>query len=349
MHHSAHVKYQWVAFAITAFSPPPPVALLPSLSPLLLVMMITPSIISPLRPSKDKPAILHPVLFFSITHLSLPPSLPFPLQPAEGDEDPDAGLFDGKKKKKKKTKEGGEEGAAAAADLDAVFAVKKKKSSKKEKKEEGEEGGEEAAEEDADLDAAFAGSKKKKKSKRKEEGGEEGAGEGGAVYDSKEANYSYDELLQRMQVLLQDGDPSKAVSFGRVPIKMPPINLVRIGTKKTRWDNFQEICKCMNRTLEHVFQFLVAELGTEGSIDGNNRLVLRGKYVPKGIESLLRKYIGEYVACTTCKSPNTSLSRDSVSRLYFVHCQSCGSSRSVAPIRTGFHAQTRADRRALRK
>lgn len=96
-------------------------------------------------------------------------------------------------------------------------------------------------------------------------------------------------------------------------------------------------------------QFVVAELGTEGSIDGNSRLVLRGKYVPKGIESLLRKYIGEYVACTTCKSPNTALSRDSVSRLYFVHCQSCGSSRSVAPIRTGFHAQTRADRRALRK
>jgi hypothetical protein len=58
-------------------------------------------------------------------------------------------------------------------------------------------------------------------------------------------------------------------------------------------------------------QFVVAELGTEGSIDGNNRLVLRGKYVPKGIESLLRKYIGEYVACTTCKSPNTALSRDS--------------------------------------
>ena len=46
----------------------------------------------------------------------------------------------------------------------------------------------------------------------------------------QEANYSYDELLQRMQALLQDGDPSKAVSFGRVPIKMPPITLV--GTRE---------------------------------------------------------------------------------------------------------------------
>jgi translation initiation factor 2 subunit 2 len=66
------------------------------------------------------------------------------------------------------------------------------------------------------------------------------------------------------------------------------------------------------------------------------------------IESLLRKYIMEYVACQMCRSFNTNLTRDSVSRLFFVGCQDCGSSRSVAQIRAGFHAQTRADRRALR-
>ena len=93
----------------------------------------------------------------------------------------------------------------------------------------------------------------------------------------------------------------------------------------------------------------MAELGTEGSIDGNQRLVIRGKYVPKYIESLLRKYIVEYVTCKMCRSPNTTLTKDSVSRLYFMHCDDCGSSRSVAPIRAGFHAQTRADRRAARK
>ena len=105
----------------------------------------------------------------------------------------------------------------------------------------------------------------------------------------------------------------------------------------------------MNRNPEHVFQFFMAELGTEGSIDGNQRLVIRGKYVPKYIESLLRKYIVEYVTCKMCRSPSTELTKDSVSRLYFMHCKECGSSRSVAPIRAGFHAQTRADRRAARK
>mmetsp|Transcript_23573 Transcript_23573/g.75656 ORF Transcript_23573/g.75656 Transcript_23573/m.75656 type:complete len:94 (-) Transcript_23573:236-517(-) len=93
----------------------------------------------------------------------------------------------------------------------------------------------------------------------------------------------------------------------------------------------------------------MAELGTEGSIDGTQRLVIRGKYVPKYIESLLRKYIIEYVTCQMCRSANTTLTRDSVSRLYFLHCQDCGSSRSVAPIRSGYHATSRADRRAMRK
>jgi translation initiation factor 2 subunit 2 len=58
-----------------------------------------------------------------------------------------------------------------------------------------------------------------------------------------------------------------------------------VGTKKTLWVNFQEICKMMNRPHEHVFQFMMAELGTEGSIDGNQRLVIRGKFVPKVCKS----------------------------------------------------------------
>jgi translation initiation factor 2 subunit 2 len=54
-----------------------------------------------------------------------------------------------------------------------------------------------------------------------------------------------------------------------------------VGTKKTLWVNFQEICQTMGRSSDHVFQFMMAELGTEGSIDGNKRLVIRGKFVPK--------------------------------------------------------------------
>mmetsp|Transcript_58064 Transcript_58064/g.160539 ORF Transcript_58064/g.160539 Transcript_58064/m.160539 type:complete len:199 (+) Transcript_58064:2-598(+) len=187
--------------------------------------------------------------------------------------------------------------------------------------------------------------KKKKKKKKKTEEGEEGAA--AVVSDGRQyANYSYDELLQRVMDIIHAKNPD--LSEKRRQTLKPP-QLMRIGTKKTLWANFQDICKGMRRNPEHVFQFFMAELGTEGSIDGTQRLVIRGKYVPKYIESLLRKYIVEYVTCQMCRSPNTTLTRDSVSRLYFIHCQDCGSSRSVAPIRAGFHAQTRADRRAARK
>jgi len=129
---------------------------------------------------------------------------------------------------------------------------------------------------------------------------------------------------------------------------MPPPQLVRVGTKKTMWVNYETIYKLLRRTQDHLRDFLLAELGTEGSIDGSQRLILKGRYTPKQLESLLKKYILEYVTCRICRIPETSLSRDSVTRLWFLECESCGSRRSVAPIKTGFHATSRSDRRAAK-
>ena len=104
----------------------------------------------------------------------------------------------------------------------------------------------------------------------------------------------------------------------------------------------------MHRQPEHVQSFFLAEMGTDGSIDGNIRLVIKGRFQPKQVESLLKKYIVEYVTCHMCRNPETSLTRDSVTRLYFIQCESCGSRRSVAPIKTGFHATNRVDRRKVK-
>ncbi|CAN0134804.1 unnamed protein product [Ascophyllum nodosum] len=201
---------------------------------------------------------------------------------------------------------------------------------------------------DAEVDLSMfdlSKKKKKKKKKPKTQADEDDMGADGDDREEGEGRYNYETLLERIQNLLHVNNPELAE---RSRITLKPPQLMRMGTRKTLWANFQDICQLMKRQPEHVFSFVVAELGTEGSIDGNQRLVLRGKYVPKYIESLLRKYIVEYVTCQMCRSPNTTLTRDPVSRLFFVHCQDCGSSRSVAPIRSGFHAQTRADRRALR-
>ena len=229
--------------------------------------------------------------------------------------------------------------------------------------------------EDVDIAAMLDLSKKKKKAKKKKDKDKsekssksKSSGDGDDAADLSEqrrllaedesgfdeahpdehdrkARYTYSELLDRVINKLHSNNPDLIEKKRR---NMKPPQLTRVGTKKTLWVNFQEICTMMQRPPEHVFQFFMAELGTEGSIDGNQRLVIRGKYVPKYIESLLRKYIVEYVTCQMCRSPNTVLVKDSSTRLQFCNCKDCGSSRSVAAIRSGYHATSRADRRAAR-
>ena len=49
----------------------------------------------------------------------------------------------------------------------------------------------------------------------------------------------------------------------------------------------------MNRQLEHVQAFLLAELGTSGNLDGQSRLVVKGRFQPKAFEGVLRRYVNE--------------------------------------------------------
>jgi len=190
--------------------------------------------------------------------------------------------------------------------------------------------------------------KKKKKKKKKTATEEEGAPvdvENKTPWVGTDRDYSYTEMLERVFNLLRERNPGIAI---RKKHPMPPPQMVRVGTRKTMWANFAPICQLMHRQHEHVMSFVLSELATEGSIDGNMRLVVKGRYVPKQIESLLKKYILEYVSCHMCRTPETSLTRDPVTRLYFLQCETCGSRRSVAPIKSGFHATSRTDRRAAK-
>jgi len=153
--------------------------------------------------------------------------------------------------------------------------------------------------------------------------------------------YSYEFLAKRIYDLINASGEQETVKY-----TMKPPVVYREGTKKTIWVNFPEICKIMNRQPEHVLAFLLAEVGTTGSIDGNGRFVIKGRFQPKHIENILRRYISEYVKCHTCKTPETHLKREN--RLLFMVCDKCGSTRTVSAIKTGFQATTRSTRRAAR-
>lgn len=200
-----------------------------------------------------------------------------------------------------------------------------------------------------DLDMDFSKTKKKKKKKKdidelvaeddnKKVEDKDTAGEEESLsWLGSDRDYTYDELLTRVFDIMRDKNPDMVAGKKQKFIMRPP-QVVRIGTKKTSFANFEEICKTLHRLPKHLLDFLLAELGTSGSVDGNHQLIIKGRFQQKQIENVLRRYIKEYVTCHTCRSPETILQKDT--RLFFLQCETCGSRCSVASIKSGFQAVT---------
>ncbi|KAJ2483692.1 translation initiation factor eIF-2 beta subunit [Coemansia sp. RSA 2131] len=210
---------------------------------------------------------------------------------------------------------------------------------------------------DADLLNMSAIKKKKKKSKKSlaafeaELGGDESTEQSTSVdragepWIGTDRDYTYPELLGRFYNILRENN-LEATGEKRKYTIVPPI-VTPDGIKRTIFANIEDISKRMHRSPEHVTRYLYAELGTTGSVDQGQHLVIKGRFRQKQIENVLRHYIAEYVACKTCKSGDTSLSKEN--SLSFIKCESCGSTRTVAAINKGFQAATKDRRRAERQ
>jgi hypothetical protein len=77
------------------------------------------------------------------------------------------------------------------------------------------------------------------------------------------SDYTYAEMLDRVYQQILEKNPNLQE---RKRHSMPPPSLNRVGTKKTMWNNFAQICKIMKRTQAHVQSFFVAELGTRACV-----------------------------------------------------------------------------------
>jgi translation initiation factor 2 subunit 2 len=203
---------------------------------------------------------------------------------------------------------------------------------------------------DGEMDFSLSKKKKKKKpqvdmndAEETEEGGDNVVSAGQAWEDT-DRDYTYDELLKRVFDIMREKNPDMVAGEKKRFVMKPP-QVVRVGTKKSSFSNFAEICKMLHRQPKHLLAFLLAELGTSGSLDGNSQLIIKGRFQQKQIESVLRGYIKEYVTCHTCRSPETILQKDT--RLYFLQCETCGSRCSVTSIKSGFQAVT-SKRAAIR-
>jgi len=255
-----------------------------------------------------------------------------------------------KKKKKKKgvldVDSDGEAVEAVTGEMDDLGVVSEDFGKKKKKTKDGDG--------DAGDEMDFG---KKKKKKKKDEGDDDGDDDdenetgGGAAtgsglpWDGTSRDYHYDEMLGRVFGILREKNP--ALSEKTKTIIKPP-QVLREGTKKTVFSNLMEICNAMHRNHDHVISYMMAELGTSGTLDGQQRLIIKGRFLPKVFEGVLRHYFIEYVICQMCKSSDTQLVKDTKTRLSNCVCQACGASRSVSAIQKGFMAVGRGDRRKAR-
>lgn len=158
---------------------------------------------------------------------------------------------------------------------------------------------------------------------------------------SKKKKISYFELLDRIICLLKT-NPSNIYLNQKLVICPPKVK--RDGPKKTVFVNFDETCQKMNRSRGHLFSYIVGELGTSASIQNGGGMVLKGRYLSKGLETILRNYIREYVLCNTCKSARTELQKDIFSKLLFIFCSRCFASRSVNSMSKAYFAKIKRKR-----
>jgi translation initiation factor 2 subunit 2 len=100
------------------------------------------------------------------------------------------------------------------------------------------------------------------------------------------------QLLTRFYTSLHLANPSLLSTSGSKRYTIAPPSIHREGNKKSIFANVTDICKRMHRQPEHVIQFLFAEMGTTGSVDGAGRLVIKGRFQQKQVENVLRRYIG---------------------------------------------------------
>ncbi len=151
--------------------------------------------------------------------------------------------------------------------------------------------------------------------------------------------FTYEEMLSRIFGILREQHSDLVGGSKRIVLKPPHVQ--REGSKKTAFTNFLDICRDLRRPHEHVLSFLLTEMGTVGSLGGaNEALTIKGRFQSKQIESILKRYIIEFVLCQGCKSSDTLLLREN--KLFFVQCERCGAHRSVTGIKQqGFQAHVK--------
>jgi len=153
--------------------------------------------------------------------------------------------------------------------------------------------------------------------------------------EKKIADDSYHVILRRLFGMIKT-TPISCVK--KLKLRTPQV--AREG-RKTFVVNFVKICDGLNRSQQHVMDYVFAELATSGNMDSEQHLILRGAFKAKDIETLVKNYAAEYVYCKNCKGLDTELKKDAASRLFVISCNNCHATRTAQNVKGGFVVKMR--------
>lgn len=129
---------------------------------------------------------------------------------------------------------------------------------------------------------------------------------------------TYQELLT---LTLQENRPLPVIGSHTLP---SPI-LLKEGSIKLVWTNFDETCKILSREKAHLQTFFHEELSARITLNGAQHMVIHGKnrFQTRHLQNILVKYINTFVKCS-CQSVNTTLTRPTGSKYSILQCKNCG-------------------------
>lgn len=158
-------------------------------------------------------------------------------------------------------------------------------------------------------------------------------------WNNSDAEYEYKDLLLRGVTILKSmKEKQDNIEKKKRIIKPPKINYD--GPRKTVFSNYLEIADILKRDPKEFGKFIEIDFGTTYDIDGEERMILKGRFKIDAFENTIRKYIDEYVICKVCDSLNTNLKKDKDMKLTMLQCNHCTASRTVAKMKKGYIANT---------
>lgn len=114
------------------------------------------------------------------------------------------------------------------------------------------------------------------------------------------------------------------VLYKKERFEIPQVKGKLIKTR-TIITNFNEIAKHFSRDKDHMFKFMLKEVGVRGELNNRNELILHSRFQPAMLNKAVNTYFENYVKCPHCNSPDTIFANNAT----ILKCNACGHQEKI--------------------